>query len=335
MREPQIGGSLYSDRIGAHSGPLQVASDFDKPWPIPPPPPLVWLITGCTSGLGERLAQHLLARGDPVVASVRGPDAATKLSALARAGASVLELDVTDDQAAIQAAADAAIAVHGRVDVLVNNAAFLAVGIFEDLEYKDYLAQFETNVLGAIMVTKALLPHMRERRSGTVIFIGSRAGWIGDGGVSPYCGSKSALGGIAEALHNETETQHLGLRTLLVEPGRFRTKLLSAGNRQAATSKFPEYAELSQELIQHLAEEDQAQQGDPDKLVRILVDMVRREGCAAGKEVPFRLPIGVDMVADVREKCESTLALLRGVGAGACGHGLWFLSSSEVMGTGD
>ncbi|KAK8075675.1 hypothetical protein PG997_010338 [Apiospora hydei] len=285
-----------------------MASTTTTTTPTPPTAPLVWLITGCSSGLGERLAQHLLARRDHVVATARGPDAATKLSALARAGASMLELDVTDDQTVIQTAADAAVAVHGRVDVLVNNAAFLAVGMFEDLEYKDYLVQFETNVFGAIKVTKALLPHMRERRSGTVVFIGSRAGWIGDGGVSPYCGSKFALGGIAEALHNET--QHLGLRTLLVEPGRFRTKLLSAGNMQAATSKFPEYAALSQELIKHLAEEDQAQQGDPDKLVRILADMVRREGCAAGKEVPFRLPIGVDMVADVREKCEDTLALL-------------------------
>ncbi|KAK7987139.1 hypothetical protein PG988_002127 [Apiospora saccharicola] len=276
----------------------------------PPTAPLVWLITGCTSGLGERLALHLLReRGDQVVATARGPDFAAKLQTLSDAGASVLELDVTDDQAVIQAAADAAIAVHGRVDVLVNNAAFLVMGMVEDLEHKDYLAQFETNVFGAIKVTKALLPHMRERRSGTMVFIGSRSGWIGDGGVSAYCGSKFALAGIAEALHNET--QHLGLQTLLVEPGRFRTKLLSAGNMQAATSQFPEYAQLSQGLLSHLAEEDQAQQGDPDKLVCILADMVRREGCAAGKEVPFRLPIGSDMVAGVRGKCEDTLALPR------------------------
>lgn len=115
---------------------------------------------------------------------------------------------------------------------------------------------------------------------------------------------------MAEALHNET--QHLGIRTLLVEPGRFRTKLLSAGNMQAAESKYTEYTDLSQNLLRHLAEEDQAQQGDPDKLVRIPADMVRREGCAAGKEaLPFRLPIGRDMVADVRGKCEGTLALLR------------------------
>lgn len=80
---------------------------------------------------------------------------------------------------------------------------------------------------------------------------------------------------------------------------------------QAATSQFVEYAELSQNLIKHLAEEDQAQQGDPEKLVRILADMVRREDCAEGKGVPFRLPIGSDMVADVRGKCEDTLALLR------------------------
>ncbi|KAK7914002.1 NAD(P)-binding protein [Apiospora marii] len=274
-----------------------------------PTAPLVWLITGCTSGLGERLALHLLReRGDRVIATARGPNAEARLQTLSQAGASVLELDVTDDQTAVRAAADAALAVHGRVDVLVNNAGFLVMGMVEDLAYKDFLAQFETNVFGAIKVIKAMLPHMRERRSGTVVFIGSRAGWIGDGGVSAYCGSKFALGGMAEALHNET--QHLGIRTLLVEPGRFRTKLLSTSNMQAATSKHSEYAELSQNLLQHLVEEDQAQQGDPDKLVRILADMVRREGCAAGREVPFRLPVGSDMVADVRGKCEDTLALL-------------------------
>lgn len=101
----------------------------------PPAGPLVWLITGCTSGLGERLALHLLReRGDHVVATARGPDVETKLQTLSQAGALVLELDVTDDQAAIRAAAEAAIAVHGRVDVLVNNAAFLAMGMVEDLE---------------------------------------------------------------------------------------------------------------------------------------------------------------------------------------------------------
>lgn len=114
--------------------------------------------------------------------------------------------------------------------------------------------------------------------------------------------------GIVEGLQRETE--HLGIKTLLIEPGRFRTKLLSSGNLKAVVSSIPEYEEMSKTLRNQLAGEDQNQPGDPVKLVGIILDLVRGEGVAAGREVPFRLPLGTDCYADLKAKCEETLRLL-------------------------
>lgn len=153
---------------------------------------LIWLVTGCSSGLGEQLVRAILARGDKVIATGRNTE---KLMHLKQDGVSILQLDITDSQRTICDNMVRAIGIHGRVDVLVNNAAYIQVGTLEDLEYEDYLAQFNTNVFGTIKVTRALLPYLRAQKSGNLVFIGSRSGWIGDYGVSAYCGSKFALEG--------------------------------------------------------------------------------------------------------------------------------------------
>lgn len=116
------------------------------------------------------------------------------------------------------------------------------------------------------------------------------------------------LAGTVEGLRQETA--HLGIKTLLIEPGRFRTKLLSSGNMKASESTISEYIEHSKEKIAGLAKEDQAQPGDPKKLVEITLDLVRQEGVAKGKGIPFRLPLGVDVYDDMKAKCEDTLQLL-------------------------
>ena len=174
--------------------------------------------------------------------------------------------------------------------------------------YDDFFAQFNTNVFGTIKVTRALLPHFRERRAGTNVFISSLSGWIGHPGVSAYAGSKFALEGIVEGLRHETS--QFGIKTLLIEPGRFRTNLLSSNKMKAARSTIPDYAEFSNGLIEYLAREDNAQPGNPVTLVEIILDLVRQEGVAAGKEMPFRLPLGVDVYDDMKQKCEETLGML-------------------------
>lgn len=157
-------------------------------------------------------------------------------------------------------------------------------------------------------MTRAVLPHLRQRRTGTIVFIGSLSGWIGHAGCSAYAGSKFALEGIVEGLSRETA--HLGIRTLLIEPGRFRTKLLSSDNMKAVKSAIPDYADFSEAQLNGLAKENRRQPGDPLKLVEIILDLVRREGVANGRDIPFRLPLGVDVYDDIKNKCEETLRML-------------------------
>jgi len=114
--------------------------------------------------------------------------------------------------------------------------------------------------------------------------------------------------GLVEALGRETA--HMGIRSLLVEPGRFRTKLLSTGNLDVVQSAIPEYCEASKDFVHGLAMEDQTQPGNTEKAVEIILDLVRKEGCATGREVPFRIPLGTDCYESIEEKCEATLRLL-------------------------
>lgn len=102
----------------------------------------------------------------------------------------------------------------------------------------------------------------------------------------------------------------MGIKTLLIEPGRFRTKLLSSDNKRIAISAIPDYADFSKNLADSLAKEDQAQPGDPVKLVEIILDLVRQEGVVKGRDIPFRLPLGVDVYGDMKAKSEETLKLL-------------------------
>ncbi|KAF4161536.1 hypothetical protein CNMCM6936_003377 [Aspergillus lentulus] len=267
--------------------------------------PLVWLVTGCSSGFGRVFVEQILARGDRVIATARR---AESIEDLRSNGAAVLQLDVTSDQETLNEIMAKAIAIYGHIDVLVNNAAYIAVGAWEDVSDEEFRANFDTNVFGVLKVTKALLPHFRQRRSGTTVFISSRSGWWGDQFVGPYSGTKFALEGLVESLWRETEP--LGLRTLLIEPGRFRTQLLSSSHLKIANSSIPDYAERSEDFQKMLAMEDRTQPGNVEKGVSIILDLVRSEGVAAGKKIPFRLPLGTDCYESIKEKCEETLTLL-------------------------
>ncbi|KAK0283740.1 hypothetical protein LTR35_006199 [Friedmanniomyces endolithicus] len=231
-------------------------------------PQIVWLITGCSSGFGEQFVHSILARGDKVIGTARNLD---KLLRLVDAGVQVLQLDITNGQTSIN-------------------------------------ATFDTNVFGTIKVTRALLPHFRERRAGVNVFIGSLSGWIGHDFCGTYAGSKFALEGIMEALRLETEP--LGIRTLLIEPGRFRTRLLSGDSRKTKTSAIPDYYDLSSSKSDGLDAENMRQPGDPSKLVEIVLDLVRHEGVAKYMTVPLRMPLGIDCYDDIKAKCEETLRLL-------------------------
>ncbi|KAL7944039.1 hypothetical protein V8C42DRAFT_358712 [Trichoderma barbatum] len=267
--------------------------------------PLVWLVTGCSSGFGRDFVNEILSRGDKVIATARRLES---LDDLKKTGAAVLQLDVTWDQQRINETFNRAIQIYGHLDVLINNAAYVLGGAWEDLSYEQFHDAFETNVFGPLKTTKAVLPHFRERKTGTNVFISSMSGWSGLEFNGGYSGTKFALEGMVESLNREVKS--LGLRTLIIEPGFFRTDLLSQANLKTVESSIQEYKEASKAFNKLLADKNHAQSGDPKKGVAVVVDLVRQEGAAKGKNIPVRMPLGPDAYALMKSKCDKTLQLL-------------------------
>jgi len=244
--------------------------------------PLVWLITGTSSGFGKELSLALLERGDKVIATARSRSL-PKLADLQKRGADVLELDVTASLDQLHAGAKTAIAIHGRIDVVVNNAGYVAFGALEENTPEESTSQFNTNVFGGLNVARAFLPHMRARKAGTIVWIGSLAGYRGLAGGGLYCASKYAIRGISESLH--LEISPLGLRSIVFEPGYFRTDLLTGDNRAPLISRIPDYKAITTKTDQEFVAHSGNQQGDPKKGARVIIDVVKGEGAA--KDKPF------------------------------------------------
>ena len=172
------------------------------------------LITGCSSGLGRTAAKRFAAEGWNVIATMRRPEAETELNQLA--DVLVTRLDV-QDAASVDAAIAAGIARFGRIDALINNAGFGLFGVFETTPRDKIMEQFEVNVFGVMDVTRAMLPHFRANRAGTIINVSSGAGVFTLPMISLYSASKFALEGFSEALSFELAS--LGIRVKIVEPG--------------------------------------------------------------------------------------------------------------------
>ncbi len=259
----------------------------------------VWLITGAARGMGVDLARAALRAGHSVVATAR--DAAKVTAALGvHPNLLPVSLDVTDPDAA-QAAADAAVARFGRIDTLVNNAGNFYAGFFEEISDTQFRAQMETNFFGPLNVTRAVLPVMRDQRSGKVVTITSTAGIVGGAFCAAYAASKFALEGWMESLRFDLEP--FGISTTVVEPGFFRTELLVEG----ASSIWPElsiddYAERTAQTIEGWKSMNGQQGGDPAKLAEALVQIVALD------EPPLRWIAGADAVAAVEQKAHELLA---------------------------
>ncbi|KAJ5135626.1 uncharacterized protein N7515_004904 [Penicillium bovifimosum] len=267
--------------------------------------PRVWLVTGTSSGLGTELVKAVLARGDNVIATARNAD---RIAHLKKIGAATMQLDITVSQSELDRKAEEAIAVYGRVDVLVNNAGYTQFGTVEESSHDEWYAQFNTNVFGTLNTTRSFLPHMRARKAGTIVFIGSMVAWDGAPTVGPYCASKAAIHYASESLSRELAP--IGIKTLLVEPGTFRTGLLSEQNKKSAVTKFDDYKALNESFEGIFNELNGNQAGDARKGVERIVDVVKGENGAAEKEWPAELVIGSDAVDTIRKKCEDTLRLL-------------------------
>ncbi|KAJ3503282.1 hypothetical protein NLJ89_g8502 [Agrocybe chaxingu] len=261
-------------------------------------PQLVWVITGTTTGLGRDLALEALNRGEKVIATGRARSIA-KLAELQAKGADILELDVTSPLEDLHEVAKKAVGIHGRVDVLVNNAGYILVGAIEENTPQETLDQFNTNVFGALNVTRAFLPYMRERKAGTVVFIGSKSGWESTPYAGLYGATKWALRGISETLHDEISP--FGLRSICIDFGSFRTSFLDGDQRAPKVARIPDYQGTSGPVEAAMQAYNGKQPGDPLQGVKIVVDVVKGEGSAAGKSFPCGLVLGTDSYNGARK----------------------------------
>jgi NAD(P)-dependent dehydrogenase (short-subunit alcohol dehydrogenase family) len=258
----------------------------------------VWLVTGAGRGMGVDIAQAALAAGYSVVATGRKPEKVTQAVGESEDLLAV-KLDVTDPADA-QAAVRAAVDRFGRIDVLVNNAGNFHAGFFEEISPEDFRAQIETNLFGPVNVTRAVLPVMRAQRSGLVVTISSTAGIVGGEFVSAYAASKFGIEGWIESL--TPEVAPFGIRTMLVEPGFFRTDLLTPESTNYAEPSIDDYAERTKQTVEAWTGMNGLQGGDPAKLAAALVQLAGQD------EPPLRCAAGADAVATVEQKARDMLA---------------------------
>jgi len=229
----------------------------------------VWFITGCSTGFGRELAKAVLARGERVVTTARDVEQVQDFEQSGPELARAFRLDVTD-LAEVSEAVDHALDAFGRIDVLVNNAGYGSMGAIEEVYEEEIRRQFEVNVFGVLNVTRTVLPHMREMRSGHVVNISSVGGFVGMPGFGIYNGTKFAVEGISEALAQEVEP--LGIRVTIVEPGAFRTDW--AGRSLAAAPAIDDYKETVGQTREYIANENGNQQDDPRLAARAIITAV-------------------------------------------------------------
>ncbi|KAI0370600.1 NAD-P-binding protein [Pilatotrama ljubarskyi] len=269
---------------------------------------LVWLITGTSRGFGRQLVHSALNRGDCVIATARSLDKMQEFAPTEKLR--VMQLDVTDGFPSIKAKVDEAASCFGRIDVLVNNAGFGSKAVLEEGGSEILRQQFDTNFFGLFDMTNAVLPHMRARRSGTVVLIGSRSSWAPElPGAGAYVSSKVAVRVLGEALN--TEIAQFGIRTLIVEPGGFRTSSsMSEPGGWYEDNRIADYDHTLADAKRGMAGAAEHFRGDPVKAMELLVDVVRGEGKAAGKAWPLYLPMGELADAAIRRKTGVMLEVL-------------------------
>jgi NAD(P)-dependent dehydrogenase (short-subunit alcohol dehydrogenase family) len=252
----------------------------------------VWFITGAGRGMGVEIAKAALAAGHAVVATGRNTEAVAQAVGEVD-DLLVVRLDITSRTDA-EAAVQAAVARFGRIDVLVNNAGTFVAGYFEELTPAQVEHQLATGLIGPMNVTRAVLPVMRKQRSGHVISISSGAGLMGFEFNSAYCAAKFGLEGWMESL--QPEVAPFGINTTIVNPGFFRTELLTQESTTYAEPSIEDYADRHAERVQWYEAMNGQQPGDPAKLGRALVTI------AAAEPPPRRFIAGADALGIAEQK---------------------------------
>lgn len=250
-----------------------------------------WLITGASRGFGAEIAKAVLAAGDRLIATARNQadlqQFATNKNVL------VLSMDVTDETQ-VKAAIATSLEEFGQIDVLVNNAGFGLLGAVEECSAEEVESVYRTNVFGLLNVTRAVLPSMRQNRSGHIINLSSIGGYRSYPGWGVYGSTKFAVEGITEALHYELAP--LGIHATVVEPGFFRTNFLDGSSLRQSRIQIPDYAETVGKTRDGAVEHNYKQPGDPIKLAQAILEIVNTD------EPPLRLPLGTDTLQAIAKK---------------------------------
>ncbi|AUX93942.1 oxidoreductase [Mixta gaviniae] len=233
----------------------------------------VWLITGCSTGFGRELAQQAIARGFNVVVTARDAQKVADLVEGHEQHALALALDVTDS-ATIDRAVQTALETFGAIDVLVNNAGYGYQSSVEEGVEAEIRAQFDANVFGLFAMTRAVLPAMRQARSGHIINITSVAGLIGFPGSGYYAASKHAVEGWSDAL--AAEGAPLGIKVTCVEPGPFRTDWAGRSLHQTE-NRLADYAETAGARMKNTAGYSGKQPGDPARAAAAMIAISEEE----------------------------------------------------------
>ena len=252
----------------------------------------VWLITGAGRGMGVDIARAALAAGHAVVATGRDTDAVAKAVGMS-GDLLVVKLDVTN-RADAESAARAAVDRFGRIDVLVNNAGNFFAGYFEELTQEQIDRQLGTLLIGPMNVTRAVLPVMRQQRSGHIITISSTAGLVGFAFCSAYAAAKFGVEGWMESLQQEVAP--FGVTTTIVNPGFFRTELLEPASVTYAKPSIEDYADRTAEQLKWWQAQSGQQGGDPAKLAQALVTI------ASATPPPRRFIAGADAIGLAEQK---------------------------------
>lgn len=260
----------------------------------------VWFVTGASSGLGRAICRAVLEYGDWLAATSRD---AGSLDALGEPDRNVLlplSMDVTNP-GSVREAVDETTAHFGRLDVVVNNAGYGHVGAVEELSDEDLRRQLDVNLYGPINVTRAVLPTMREQRSGHLVQISSLNGIEGLVGGAYYTASKFAIEGFSESLADEVA--HLGVKVTIVEPGPLRTGFLGERSMKRA-EPMADYSASVGQVREILGQLDGNQPGDPARAARAIIQVVDDEA------PPLRLPLGQMALDHIRAKLDRQLAEL-------------------------
>jgi NAD(P)-dependent dehydrogenase (short-subunit alcohol dehydrogenase family) len=252
----------------------------------------VWFITGAGRGMGLDITKAALAADHMVVATGRNTDKVAQAVGES-ANLFVVKLDVTNSANA-ESAVKAVIDRFGRIDVLVNNAASFYAGYFEEITPEQMGQQLATSLIGPMNVTRAFLPIMRKQRSGRIISISSSAGLTGFEYCTAYSASKFGLEGWMESLQAEVEP--FGIQTMVVNPGFFRTELLTENSTNYAKASIEDYKERNAQQHAFWKSQNGKQSGDPAKLAQALITLTSQ------KELPRRFIAGADAIGTAEQK---------------------------------